>query len=107
MITLFRAVSQQEKENYDAHDAFRIGRNTLEAKQFFKTRVAVIAFVSSAVDQNYDPAYTHLMIVTVDDDNFDIIQGTRKLDGYDAEHVHEDDLGAFNNCVIFVSQEVL
>ena len=107
MITLFRAVSQQEKENFDIHRVFLTGRNTLEAKQFFKTRVAVTSFASSAMEQKYDPAYAHLMIVTVDDDSFDITIRTRKLDGYDAVHVDEDDLPAFNNCVIFVNQEVL
>jgi len=107
MITLFRAVSQPEKEDYDALLAFRTGRNTLEAKQFFKTRAAVTSFAGDAVEQNYDPPYTHLMIVTADDDQFDIIQRTRKLDGYDAVHIEEDDLPAFNNCVIFVKQEVL
>ncbi|MFI5138685.1 MAG: hypothetical protein ACHQIM_12735 [Sphingobacteriales bacterium] len=107
MITLFRAVSQQEKEDYDTHLAFRTGRNTLEAKQFFKTRMAVTSFIDSSMEQNYDPACAHLMIVTVDDDHFDIIQRTTKLDGYDAVHIDEDDLPDFNKCVIFVKQEVL
>jgi hypothetical protein len=30
-----------------------------------------------------------------------------KLDGYEAMHIAEDDLIAFNNCVIFVEQEEL
>ncbi len=107
MITLFRAISQQEKEDYDTHLVFRTGRNTLEAKQFFKTRTAVTSFAGDAVQQSYDPAYAYLMIVTVDDDQFDTTQRTRKLDGYDAVHIEEDDLPAFNNCVIFVKQEVL
>jgi len=45
MITLFRAVSRQEKEDYDEHGIFLTGKNTLEAKQFFKTRVAVTSRV--------------------------------------------------------------
>jgi transposase-like protein len=36
MTTLYRAVSQQEKEDIDAQRAFKTGRNTLEAKQFLK-----------------------------------------------------------------------
>ncbi len=107
MITLFRAVSQREKEDYDAHGAFLTGLNTLEAKQFFRTRVAVASFVTSAAGLNYDPAYAHLMVVSLNDDNFDITSRTMKLDGYDAVHVDEDDWPAFNNCVIFVNQEVL
>jgi hypothetical protein len=107
MITLFRAVSRQEKEDYDTHLIFRTGRNTLEAKQFFKTRIAVTSFVDSAMEQNYDPAYAYLLTVTVDDDQFDTTQRTQKLDGYEAVHIEEDDLPAFNNCVIFVKQEVL
>jgi hypothetical protein len=64
-------------------------------------------FVANSVVQQYDPSYAHLMIIGIDDACFDSVGRTRKLDGYDAVHVEEDDLEAFNNCVKFVRQEAL
>jgi hypothetical protein len=107
MTVLYRAVSKQEKEDIDARGEFRVARNTLEAKQFFKTRIAVKQFVANSVVQQYDPDYTHLIIVGVDDLCFDSAGHTQKLDGYDAIHIEEEDLRAFNNCIKFVRQETL
>jgi hypothetical protein len=107
MTILYRAVSEQEKEDIDTQKVFRVGRNTLEAKQFFKTRIAVKQFVANAVVQQYDPTYAHLMIVGVDDACFDFEGRIQKLDGYDAVHIEEEDLQTFNNCVKFVRQEIL
>jgi len=107
MTILYRAVSQKEKEDIDLNKSFRIGRNTLEAKQFFKRRHSVTQFVANSVLQHYDPVYMHLIILGIDDDCFDTTSYTQKLDGYDAVHIDEDDLPTFNNCVKFVRQEVL
>jgi len=107
MTVLYRAVSQQEKEDIDTKGVFRVGRNTLEAKQFFKTRIAVLQFVANSVVQRYDPIYAFLIIVGIDDTSFDSAERTQKLDGYDAVHIEEEDLPAFNNCVKFVRQEAL
>ncbi|MBS1501097.1 MAG: hypothetical protein JST32_03490 [Bacteroidetes bacterium] len=107
MTVLYRTVSQLEKEDFDFHQAFQIGRNTLEAKQFFKSRVAVNQFIANSIVQRYDPAYAHILIVGVDDDCFDSTAHTQKLDGYDAVHVDEDHLSSFNNCIKFVRQEAL
>ena len=107
MTTLYRAVSQQEKKDIDLNKVFRTGRNTLEAKQFFKRRISVMQFVANSVVQQYDPIYAHLIIVGIDDTCFDSAGHTQKLDGYDAVHIEEEDLQAFNNCVKFVRQETL
>jgi hypothetical protein len=45
MIKLYRAISQNEKDDFDRDQQFRTGKNTLEAKQFFKSRAAVKQFV--------------------------------------------------------------
>lgn len=108
MAKLFRAISQAEKDDYDQTRLFNTGRNTLEAKQFFKSLTAVKQFVASAVIQEYNPPYLYLLTVTVNDDTFNHANPTNiKLDGYEAVNVAEDDLMAFNNCVIFVEEEAL
>ena len=108
MIKLYRAISQQEKDDYDSQQIFRTGKNTLEAKQFFKSRTAIKEFVDSSVMQDYDPPYLYLLIISVDEDCFNMIDHTdMKLDGYDAININEDHLLNFNNCVRFVQQEIL
>ncbi len=108
MITLYRAVSQQEKDDYDSKKIFRTDKNTLEAKQFFKSRIAIKQFVESSKLQDYDPPYTHLLIISVDEDTFKAIHHIdMKLDGYEAVNIDEDHLLGFNNCVKFVKQELL
>src|ERR1700759_1738028 len=107
MITIFRAVSQREKEDYDINQLFRTSRNTLEAKQFFKTRTAINSFVERAIEQGYNPPYVFLLEITLDDDLFDVEGFTKELDGFQAIHIDEDDLEHFNNCVNFVQQEDL
>jgi hypothetical protein len=105
---LYRAVSQNEKSNYEQFHEFRTGRNTLEAKQFFKSRIAAINFVGRSVLQNYDPSYQYLLIIDMDDDCLNAHTHTNiNLDGYDAISVEEDDLANFNICVRFVNEEIL
>ena len=101
MIKLFRAISQNEKDDYDQQQQlFRTGINTLEAKQFFKSRTAVKQFVASSVIQQYDPPYLYLLILTIDEGLYNDSNPTNmKLDGYDAINIDEDDLPSFNNCV--------
>jgi hypothetical protein len=108
MISLYRAVSQQEKDDYDNQQIFRTGKNTLEAKQFFKSRIAIKEFVAGSVLQNYDPPYAWLLIITINEDCFDETGHMEmRLDGYDAINIEEDHLPEFNNCVKFVKQESL
>jgi len=108
MIKLYRAISQREKDDDDSKQIFRTGKNTLEAKQFFKSRAAIKEFVDSSVMQDYDPPYLYLLIISVDGDCFNMIDHTNmKLDGFDAININEDYLLNFNNCVRFVQQEIL
>ena len=51
MSTLYRAVSQNERNDYFERKEFRIAKNTLDAKQFFKSRIAIKQFVESSVRQ--------------------------------------------------------
>ena|ERR1700722_9750806 len=108
MIKLYRAVSQQEKDDYDHHKVFRTSKNTLEAKQFFKSGRAAKQFVVSAIEQDYDPPYAYLYIVDIDAECFDALVRTEdNLDGYDAVTIENEYLPDFNNCVKFVREEVL
>lgn len=45
VLTLYRVVSEAEKIDYDKNEVFQLGINTLEAKQFFKSREAIVEFV--------------------------------------------------------------
>ncbi len=98
MIKLYRAVSQAEKDDYDQTKRFNIGINTLEAKQFFKSPVAVRQFVQRSVIQDYDPPYIYLLTITV---NTDLLTQANPddglLDGFEAITIAEADLNAFNN----------
>ena len=42
---LYRAVSKSEYDDWKTISIFRTAKNTLEAKQFFKTMIAVKDFV--------------------------------------------------------------
>lgn len=53
MITLYRAVSQKEKDDYDIQKCFKTGKNTLEGKQFFRSPSAVKDFVNNAILQEF------------------------------------------------------
>ena len=66
VMNLYRTVSSSEFEDYKLSKQFRVGRNILEGKQFFKTEAGVREFVKDAKKQNYLPAYAHLLIVEVE-----------------------------------------
>ena len=107
MIKLYRVISQSEKDDFDSN-GFRTAKNTIEAKQFFKSKEATSHFANKAKLQQYYPPYKYLLIVNIDKEDFDIIQHTSmQLDSYDAISIHEDNLPAFNNCIKFVKQEAL
>lgn len=108
MATLYRAVSDAEYLDYQKSKQFNTAQNTLEAKQFFKSRIAIREFVTSAVEQDYYPPYTHLLILTIDDKQFNHIHiDIMDLDGFEAVSVPEDQLPAFHNCITFVKEENL
>ena len=65
-MNLFRAVSENEFQDYHQHNCFRIGVNTLEAKQFFKTLTGVREFVQDSVKQTFVPPYKYIFTVDID-----------------------------------------
>jgi hypothetical protein len=88
--------------------SFHTARNTLEAKQFFKSRTAIREFVVSSMDQKYDPPYTRLLILTLNDSMLsEVSYDEMDLDGFEAISVPEDELPAFNKSVTFVKEEML
>ena len=108
MATLYRAVSNVEYRDYQKSKLFKTAKNTLEAKQFFKSRIAIREFVASSVEQAYFPPYTHLLILTIDDTQLSKVRiDTMDLDGFEAISVPENQLSAFNTCINNVKKEKL
>ena len=100
---LYRTVSTNEFEDYTQFKQFRVARNTLEGKQFFKTEAGVKEFILDAKKQSYYPPYSHLLIVEVDSECLSNIQfDEQELDRFDAITIQEINLSAFNNCIKFV-----
>lgn len=108
MATFYRAVSDEEHCDYRNSNCFNTAQNTLEAKQFFRSRTAIREFVASAIDQSYYPPYTWLFILTIDDKKMSHIHfDTMDLNGFEAVSIPEDQLPAFNNCITLVKEEKL
>ena len=105
---LYRAVSEQENIDFDAVGEFRIGRNTLEDKQFFKSIIAITEFVERSIWRNYQPPYRFLFTVHLDDSCFKTLNRIEMvLDGFDAVSIHEESLIGFNKCTNFVEQNAI
>ena len=108
MIKLYRAISQEEKDDYDIDQLFRTGRNTLEAKQFFNSRTAVTQYIEQSILQDYMPPYTYLLTINIEENCLDTSNPTYMvLDSFHAVSISDMDLLTFSNCVIFVKQELL
>jgi hypothetical protein len=103
---LYRAISQAERDNFFAKGkTFRIAKNTLEAKQFFKSKAAVDLFVAESAKQNYDPSYCFILLIIVKDNCFQKLDFTeQQLDGFEALTIPEATLPAFNKCINFVNE---
>ena len=100
---LYRTVSADEFENYQKYKVFKVARNTIEGKQFFKTEAGVNEFVKDAEKQDYFPPYKYILIVQSDLDCLEQIPyDEQELDRFEAITVHEDHLGSFNDCIKFV-----
>lgn len=103
-ITLYRTVSIAEKEDfYNRNEKFATGRNTLEAKQFFKSKDGVDEFIKDAYARQYNPPYKFILEVSILKNCLDSIPfEEQELDRHKAITVHEDYLSAFNKCITFV-----
>ncbi len=108
IIRLYRAISQSEKDDFYIDQIFRTGKNTLEAKQFFKSRTAVSQFVERSVIQNYLPPYLYLLMINIDEECLNESNPTFMiLDGFSAVNIEDVNLLSFSKSVIFVQQELL
>lgn len=102
---LYRAVSGKEYKDHRHNKIFRTAKNTLEAKQFFKSDIGVVEFVRDATNQAYKPPYRYILIITVDEACLkSLVIESQELDRFEAITIHEQDLLAFNKCVKFVEE---
>jgi len=80
----------------------------LEAKQFFKSEIAVQEFIRSCKSQRYFPPYKHLFTIDIDEHCLNQIpHDEQELDRFTAITISEVDLPQFNNCINFVEQHVV
>ncbi|RYX83616.1 hypothetical protein EON73_03755 [bacterium] len=90
---LYRAISKNEMNDFELYGQFQTSKNTLEAKQFFKSKTAVLSFVTESRKQEFDPPYTYLLTIDIDEDYLNspnIIN--LNLDGFDAVSIEENGL---------------
>ena len=105
---LFRAVSQDEFNDWESKKVFRTARNTLEAKQFFKSLKAVQDFIYNAQVRNFTPSYAVIFELDISNDCLETIQSfSTELDRYEAITIGEDDLPGFNKCIKFVKHHAI
>lgn len=108
IVTLYRATSRAERNDYETYGQFRTARNTLEGKQFFKSEHAGREFARTAEERNYRPPYSFLFTIDIDEDCLNQFGlQPQILDGFEAITINEDDLPAFNNCVNFIDNNAL
>ena len=102
---LFRTVSKAERDDYNSNKKFRISRNTLEAKQFFKSEIAVEEFIRDSKLRHYSPPYKYLLSIDINEQCLNLISyDEQELDRFPAITIHENDLPQFNNCINFVDE---
>jgi hypothetical protein len=100
---LYRAVSKLEFTDWENCKKFRTAKNTLEAKQFFKSRDAVDDFIFHSKLQNFSPPYQLIFELDIIKECLAKIKIYEiELDRFDAITIEEDDLLRFNKCIKFV-----
>jgi hypothetical protein len=105
---LFRTVSEAERSDYNGSGIFRTSTNTLEAKQFFKSEIAVQEFIRSSKSQRYSPPYKYLFAIDIDEHCLNQISyDEQELDRFNAITISEEDLPQFNNCINFVEENAV
>jgi len=103
---LYRAVSADEYKDHIVDEKFRLGDNTLEAKQFFKSETAVMEYVRATVRRSFKPPYRHILTIEIGNECLAAVTYFEQyLDGFEAITIPEDDLPCFNNCVTFTHQQ--
>jgi hypothetical protein len=100
-MTLYRAGSNEELFDFASSGVFQTGPNTLEGKQFLRTDLAVREFAGEANRIGYEPPYTTVFAISINESDFNRIPVDRQiLDSHEAITVSTD-LVAFNNCINF------
>ena len=100
---LYRAVSKAELSDYNQTQQLRTGHNTIEGKQFFKSREAVNEFISDSIKQKYNPPYHSIFEIHIDLaclSNIDYDE--QELDTFKAITIREANLPSFNKCINFI-----
>jgi uncharacterized protein (AIM24 family) len=101
-MNLYRAGSNEELADFATSGIFRTGPNTLEGKQFFRTEFSVREFAGEANRIGYEPPYTTIFSISINERDFNRIPVDRQiLDSHEAITVSTDHLVAFNNCINF------
>lgn len=107
-MVLYRAVSTTEKDDIQTHNHFRTQINTLEAKQFFSSEIAVVEYVIASIKRCFIPPYTHILSVSIDDQCFlHVTHNQQELDGHDAISIDQQHLPHFNKFVTFMEVNVI
>lgn len=105
---LYRTVSKAERDDYHTDGLLRPGDNTLEAKQFFKSEIAVEEFIQNAKAQRFSPPYKYLFIIDINEECLEgIPYDEQELDRFAAITVFEAHLPLFNNCINFIDEYAL
>lgn len=105
---LYRAISDAEKEDLGIDQKFRTQINTLEAKQFFRSEIAVWEYIQLASIRQFIPPYTHTISVFIDDHCFENLTYEQQvLDGHEAISIESNHLYNFNKCVNFIEVYVI
>jgi hypothetical protein len=99
---LYRAISLNELADFQ-NNKFQCTERTLTVKQFFKSRKAVEDFISKSVMRDYDPPYTHILEIEIDEDMLKKQWYDEQiLDTHRAINIYEDFLPSFNKCFKFM-----
>ena len=105
---LYRIVSVAEYEDFKCCRSFRTAKNTLEAKQFFKSEAAIKEFYRDSTIQNLFPPYAYIIIVDIDESRLANIEiDAQELDRFEAITVFEADWPNFNKCINFTKEHDL
>lgn len=105
---LYRAVSSKERQDYKDCQRFRTAKNTLEAKQFFKSEIGVLEFIKDSVAGKFSPPYKYLFQIELDEECLLKIEYDEQLlDGYKAITIQEQYLPDFNKCVTLAIENVI
>ncbi len=63
---MFRAISLAEYKDFEKEKIFKTSRNTLEVKQFFRSKKLVLNYVKKVTEQRYSPPYKYIMEFDID-----------------------------------------